>query len=331
MKVRHIILLLPAIALSASTSPYPFKGKIEPLDPAFDRLVAPGTQIEILSEGFLWAEGPVWINGGVIFSDVLGNTAYRWTPETNRADVFLRPSGLLTPALGFKAPGSNGLSHDSRGRLLLCQQGERRLARYENGTFTVLADRFEGKRFNSPNDLVVRRNGEIYFTDPPYAFDDRDQSPLREIPFQGVYRLDIDGKVSLLTKEINWPNGIAFSPDEKTLYIGASEPGYPHILAFDVRPDGTIANQRLFFDARPLANAGRLGNCDGMKVDREGNLWACGPGGILVITSRGKLLGIINTGELTANCAWGDEGSSLYLTAYKFLLRIKTLTHGAGP
>src|SRR3954471_8309710 len=164
MKRILILLLLPAVIIAADDKPHALVAKIQRLDPAFDKLVAPDATIEQLAEGFRWSEGPVWLDGGVVFSDVLANTAYRWKPGMKQAEVFLKPSGLLTPQPGFREPGSNGLTHDAQGRLLLCQHGERRVARYENGTFTSLADRYDGKRFNSPNDLAVRKNGDIYFT-----------------------------------------------------------------------------------------------------------------------------------------------------------------------
>jgi gluconolactonase len=247
-----------------------------------------------------------------------------------KPEVFLKPSGLLTPQPGFREPGCNGLTRDAQGRLLLCQHGERRIARYEQGKFTSLADRYEGKRFNSPNDLVVRRNGDIYFTDPSYGLEGINESPLKELPFNGVYRVDGAGKVTLLTKTLTFPNGIAFSPDEKIMYVGVSDSKATRVVAFDVRADGMIANERTFFDAQPLLKGADKGLVDGLKIDRDGNVWSSGPGGILVISPAGKLLGRLNTGQATANCNWGEDGSTLYITAHSFLLRIKTKTKGAG-
>ena len=229
-----------------------------------------------------------------------------------------------------REPGSNGLARDAQGRLLLCQHGARRISRFEDRTYTALAERYEGRRFNSPNDLAVRRNGDIYFTDPPYGLDKLNDSPGKEMPFNGVYRLAADGTVTLLTKSLSFPNGIGFSPDEKVLYVGLTESKNPHIQAFDVQADGTLANERLFFDARPLSKPGAPGSCDGLKIDQEGNVWTSGPGGILVITPAGKLIGRLNTGVSTANCGWGGEGGTLYITANNFLVRVKTLTKGAG-
>ena len=314
--------VLPASVMAA--------GHVESFDPSFARLVAADAKIEKLTEGYTWSEGPLWYQGGVIFSDVPENVAYRWTEGMAKAEVFVKPSGLLKPTPGIREPGSNGWTVDREGRLLVCQHGERRVARYENGEFVVLADRYDGKRFNSPNDLVVHSDGSIYFTDPPYALEGIENSPLRELPFAGVYRLSLDGTVTLLSKSLAFPNGIAFSPDEKTLYIGVSEWNAARIVAYDVQPDGTLANERVFFDAQPLASEKTPGSCDGLKVDREGNLWSSGPGGVLVINPAGKLIGRINTGVPTANCAWGDDGSVLYITANKALVRVKTLTKGAG-
>ena len=316
--------------MAASPTLRPFNGRIERFDPAFDALVAADARLEKLAEGFTWSEGPVWLDDALIFSDVPENIAYRWKPGMTKAEVFLQPSGLLTPQPGFREPGCNGLTRDAQGRLLLCQHGERRVARYANGRFTSIADRYEGKRFNSPNDLVARKNGDIYFTDPSYGLEGINESPLRELPFNGVFRVARDGKVTLLERGLTFPNGIAFSPDEKVLYVGVSDPVATRLVAYDVDPDGMIANARTFFDAQSLLNGEDKGLVDGLKVDRAGNVWSSGPGGILVISPAGKLLGRLNTGEATANCNWGDDGSTLYITAHMFLLRIKTKTKGAG-
>jgi gluconolactonase len=322
-------LCLSAIALVAAPA-VNAKPHVERMDPSFDQLVAADATIEKLAEGFTWSEGPLWFNGALLFSDVPKNTVYRWKPGADKAEVFLKPSGLLTPVAGFREPGSNGLAKDRQGRLLLCQHGERRIARYEDGKFTAVADHYDGKRLNTPNDLAVKKSGEIYFTDPPYGFDKVDDSPMKELGWHGVYRVDGDGKVTLLAKTIKYPNGVAFSPDEKTLYIGSTENGNAHIQAFDVKADGTLANERLFFDARPISKPDAPGSCDGMKVDAAGNVWSSGPGGILVINPAGKLIGRVNTGVSTSNCAWGDDGSTLYITANHEILRIKTKTKGAG-
>jgi gluconolactonase len=330
LKTVPLLLLTSLVAFAADDKPHPFVGKIERLDPAFDKLVAPSATIEKLAEGFRWSEGPTWFDGGVVFSDVLANTAYQWKPGMTKAEVYLRPSGLLVATPGFREPGSNGLTKDAQGRLLLAQHGSRQIARWEKGTFATVADRYDGKRFNSPNDIAVRKSGDIYFTDPPYGLEGIVDSKLREIPFAGVYRIGKDGKVTLLEKGITFPNGIAFSPDEKTLYVSVSDSAATRIDAFDVQADGTLAKQRVFFDAQARSKQGLPGLCDGMKVDRDGNIWCTGPGGVMVISPAGKLLGVINTNEPTGNCCWGDDGSTLYITANYFLVRVKTLTKGAG-
>jgi gluconolactonase len=329
--MKHLIALLAASTTVFAQNSAEFKGSIERLDPALDALIAPDAKIEKLAEGFNWSEGPTWHEDAVVFSDVPENIAYRWKEGMKSAEVFLKPSGMTTPTPGFREQGSNGLSRDAQGRLLVCMHGDRRIARWEKGVFTTIADRFEGKRFNSPNDMAVRKNGDIYFTDPPYGLDKGDSSPLKELPFNGVFRVNTKGEVALVTKDVNWPNGIGFSPDEKILYVAVSDGKAPRVMAYDVQPDGSVTNERVFFDALKARKDGDKGSCDGMKVDALGNVWATGPGGVLVISPAGKLLGRILTGQATGNCCWGGpDGSTLYITADMFLVRVKTLTKGAG-
>lgn len=331
MKRLLPFLLSPALAFAADSAPHAFNMKIERLAPEFDALIPANAQIEKCAEGFDWSEGPTWFKESLVFSDVPQNVIFQWKPGQTAATEFMRPSGMLTPRPGFKEPGSNGLGVDVQGRLLICQHGERRVARVEkDGSQTALADRFEGRHFNSPNDLALRKNGDIYFTDPPYGLEGGNKSPIKELAWNGVYRIAADGKVSLLIKDLTFPNGIAFSPDEKILYVAISDGEAPRIMAYDVQADGSVANGRVFFDARPLAAPDRKGNPDGMKVDAKGNVFSTGPGGVLVISPAGKHLGTINTGEQTGNCAWGDDGSTLYITADMFLARVKTATKGAG-
>lgn len=325
-----LLLLACATPLSALAAGA-FHGTIERFDPQFDRLVAPGVAIEQVADGIQWAEGPVWYHGALVFSDPPANIARRWRPGMVKPEVFLQPSGWDHPAPGFREPGSNGLAVDRQGRLLLCQDGARRIARYAHGRFTTLADRYNGRRFNSPNDLAVRRNGDIYFTDPPYGLEGVERSPRRELPFDGVYRIGADRVVTLLIRNLKFPNGIAFSPDETFLYVNVSEPHATRIMRYPLRPDGTLGAGEKFFDAHSAPELrGRPGVFDGLKVDRAGDLWTSGPGGILVISPGGRLLGRLRTGVPTANCAWGEDGSVLYITADHFLLRLQTLTKGAG-
>jgi len=240
----------------------------------------------------------------------------------------MKPSGFTGVGAYSGEPGSNGLTLDPQGRLVLCEHGDRRVARVETGGGKkTLVDGYQGKRFNSPNDLVFKSNGDLYFTDPPYGLPKQAEDPTRELDFCGVYRLTLDGKLTLLTRELTRPNGIAFSPDEKTLYVAQSDPKSAIIMAFPVQGDGTIGKGRILIDE--TATVGKVpGLPDGLKVDRAGNLFATGPGGVHVLSPEGKPLGRIETGEATANCAWGDDGSTLYITADMYLCRVKTKTKG---
>ena len=309
----------------------PTLGKIERLDPRFDQLIPRDAVLEKLAEGFQWSEGPVWIREGgyVLFSDIPRNAVMKWK-EGEGLSRFLKPAGYTGATPRGGESGSNGLTLDAQGRLVLCQHGDRRMARLEKDRgFTTLCDRYQGKRFNSPNDAVFKSNGDLYFTDPPYGLVKGADDPARELPFCGVYRLSAGGKVTLLTDRMARPNGIAFSPDEKILYVAQSDPQMPVWMAFDVKPDGMIANGRVFADARSWPK--RLqGLPDGMKVDRQGNLFCTGPGGVNVFAPDGALLGRINPDQPTANCCFGGDGSTLYVTANMYLCRIKTNTKGMG-
>jgi gluconolactonase len=302
---------------------------IERFDPALDALVDSAARVDTVCEGFVWSEGPVWKDGALFFSDVPANILYRWSPGSKQAEVFLEPSGGIAASPDFVEPGSNGLALDREGRLLLCQHGARRVVRLEsdNRTQTVLTDRFEGRRLNNPNDLVVHSSGAICFTDPSYGFRERDASPLKEIPWNGVYRIAPDRSLSLLTKELPFPNGLAFSPDEKILYVAVSDAVSPRIVAFDVRENGLLGSGRLFFDAVPLLKRGFKGTCDGLKVDADGNVFTTAPGGVSVLSATGKHLGNILLG-VTSNCNWGDDGSTLYVTADDRVCRVRTRTRG---
>lgn len=315
---------------------YPAFGSVERLAPEFDQLVAPGVELEKLAEGFNWSEGPTWLRRekAVVFSDVPENKVWRWS-EQEGLTLFLQPSGYTGTAQKFREQGSNGLITDRAGNLILCQHGDRRISRLVSrqgteGVFEPLASYHNYRRFNSPNDVVLARNGDLYFTDPPYGLEGLNRSPLKEIMVNGVYLRRKSGEVVLLTGEMTFPNGIALSPDEKTLYVNQSDGNAPIIRAFDVQTDGTLANSRVFFDCKPLSQPGRPGGPDGLKVDLKGNIWTTGPGGVLVITPEGKHLGTLLTGTPTGNCCWGDDGSTLYITADMHLLRIRTLVKGIG-
>jgi gluconolactonase len=312
---------LPTLLFAASTAfaAEPIQYSVERLDAALDSLIASDAKFEVLSTGYQWSEGPVWFKDRIVFSDVPSNVAYAWKVGDAQAPEFLRPSGTDTPS---KRQGSNGLAVDPKGTLLLCQHGDRRVAALVGGRFSPLATHFEGKRFNSPNDLAVAKDGTIYFTDPPYGLGDEKA----ELDFHGVYKIAPDGKVSLVTKAVQWPNGIALSLDEKTLYLAVSDSKNPRVCA--LQPDGS--NLRDLFLASSLKAHGRPGLCDGLKVDAKGNLWTTGPGGVLILSPEGRHLGSLLLGQPSANLAWGEDGHTLYITSKDRLLKVHTKVKGAG-
>ncbi len=301
-------------------------GRIERLDPALDTIIAAGAVIERLADGFDWAEGPVWRASGryLLFSDVPRNAIYRWQ-ESAGLSVFMRPAGYTGPNPPGRELGSNGLTFDANDSLVMADHGNRQIARLDEATFTktALANRYQGKRLNSPNDLAYRSNGDLYFTDPPFGLRRLDADSAKELTHNGVYRLTRSGELSLVTKDLPFPNGIAFSPDEKTLYVANADSKRPIWMAYTVQSDGSLANGRVFFDATEMVRAGGNGVPDGMKVDAAGNVFAAGPGGVLILSPAGKHLGTIVTGQATANCAFGDGGTTLYITANDQLLRVR--------
>ena len=329
---------LAAVAVLLATSSargqqYPSVGRIERLDPAMDALVPRDARIEKLAEGFRWSEGPVWRKSGgyLLFSDIPSNTINKWK-EGEGLTVYLRPAGYTGPTPFGRELGSNGLTFDAQDRLVMADHGNRQIARLNDSIFTKtpLADHYQGKRFNSPNDLVFHPNGDLYFTDPPYGLDGINQSKAKELSFNGVYRLTPSGTLTLVIKDLTFPNGIGISPDARTLYVSVSDPQRPVWMAYDLHPDGSVGRGRVFFDASRLVAQGRSGLPDGLKIDRSGNIFAAGPGGILVFSPAGRHLGTIMTGERTANEAFGDDGSTLFMTADSKLLRIRLSTKGSG-
>ncbi|WP_229204126.1 SMP-30/gluconolactonase/LRE family protein [Dyadobacter alkalitolerans] len=309
-------------------------GKIIYEDPAFEKLLAKDAKIEVLASGFEWSEGPVWVKDSsfLLFSDVPKNKVYKWD-EKSGLSVFLEPSGYTGRGVYSDEPGSNGLIIDSKGRLVSCEHGDRRISAVslKVGGKVTLADHFEGKRFNSPNDVTEHTNGSYYFTDPPYGLAKKHEDPTRETKQFGVYRIAHDGKVSLQIPDLTRPNGLAFSPDGKTLYIAQSDPEKAIIMAYQVDESGNVTRKgKLIYDATPMVKAQKPGLPDGLKIDKDGNLWSSGPGGMLIITPAGKLIGRIEMGELTSNCAWGNDGSTLYMTVDGYVCRVKTNTRGAG-
>ena len=290
-------------------------------------LISKNAKIEILAEGFGWAEGPVWIPelNGILFSDVPNNKAYLWT-EKKGLSLFLYPSGMTNHAPNNKSAGSNGLGLDSDGNLILCQHGDRSISRlnnwfFEEPKYDVLVDHFNGKWLNSPNDLVFDKQGSIYFTDPPYGLRNGDEDDLKELNFNGVFKWSAREEVKLVEKNMSRPNGIALSLDEKTAYVANSDPANDVIMAFDVLEDGFL-NGRIFFDGNILSQT-REGLFDGLKMHSSGIIFATGPGGVLLLDSMGVHLGTIMPGKKTANCSFDKDEQYLYLTSTDVLARIK--------
>jgi gluconolactonase len=336
MSLKSMLILIPAlITLACSTgsppAPAPEKpadlGVIVRLDPVFDELVPKDAQLEKVADGFTFTEGPIWRPSGVLwFSDVVGNVVRQWSPDGKVTEI-LNPGGYdgkgNLPAGGYNGP--NGMTADKDGAVLLCQHGYRRIVRISRDIkTTTVVDKYQGKRLNSPNDVVYRFDGSFYFTDPPYGLPKGDDDPAKELKFNGVFRM-ASGKVQPVIKDLSRPNGIAISPDQKTLYIGNSDEKNRIWMAYDIAAGGAVGNGRLFADVTAEKDAGVP---DGMKVDSRGNIWASGPGGIWVFSPAGKHLGTIKMPEIPANCNWGDDWKSLYITARTSLYRIKLAVAG---
>jgi len=301
----------------------------------FDDVVAADARVERLARGFTWAEGPAWVvdddgEGFLLFTDVPANRIHRWSARDG-VSVFLEPSGYDGPPLdALREAGANGLYAEPAGTVLLADSGNRALARLDprTGRKTVLARDFEGRRFNSPNDLVRRDDGAIFFTDPPYGLKDLDASPVRELPFNGVYRLDVDGRVHLIDDGLTRPNGIALSPDQRTLYVANSDPARAIWMAYALDAGGAVISRRVFADATALVGDDAPGLPDGMAVAADGTVFATGPGGVLVFAPDGTRLGRIETGSAVANVAFGDDGRTLYLAADDSLARVRLRISG---
>ncbi|WP_430928701.1 SMP-30/gluconolactonase/LRE family protein [Polaribacter marinivivus] len=298
-------------------------GYLEKLDEDFDKHVPVSTKIEVISEGYSWTEGPVWVpkEQFLLFSDVPQNINYKWT-EKEGATEFLNPSGYTKDSL--KLPGSNGLFLDNTGHLILCQTGDRAIAKYTGSyanpksNFEVLASTFEGKRFNAPNDLTIDKKGNIYFTDPNFGLPEG----TKEIPYQGVFKINTKGEISLLTDKWNAPNGIGISPDNTKLYIANSEPAL--FVSYDLSEDGKLSNEKIVLDMRPALEKSISKQLpDGMAIKKDGTIFQTGPDGIFVINKNGKHLGTIKTDKLTSNCAFNEDESVLYVSCHQLILRIK--------
>ena len=329
-RMRLAVLLFPlaiAVACGGPDEPAaPGAGAILRVDPRLDALVPADARIEKLADGFVFTEGPVWIQSEsrLLFSDVRANAIYQWT-EAEGASAFIDPvfEGDVT---GRRSVSSNGLTLDAEGRLIICEHGNRLISRLEaDGTRTTLVDNYQGGRLNSPNDAVYSTDGWLYFTDPPYGLEGLEESPMRELDFNGIYRLSPDGELELLFADQTRPNGIALSPDERTLYVANSDADDKVWYAYDLGEDG-LSNQRVFYDVNDQTAPGAA---DGMTVDLAGHIFATGPGGVWIFAPDGTHLGTIQLDEVVANAAWGDDGRTLYMTASTGLYRIRLTTEGA--
>lgn len=304
------------------------KYEIERWDDRLDAVVGSAIQLEVLAEGMDWTEGPLWIEEHqmLLFCDIPPNRIYRWTEEGG-TELYLTPSGYTQDTPRGGEVGSNGLLLDPDGHLVLCQHGDRRMAKMDaplaapKPAYVTLVDNYQGKKLNSPNDAVYRSNGDLYFTDPPYGLEKNVNDPLKEIPFQGVYRLTPDGDVALLLDSLTRPNGIAFLPDENTIIIANSDPGKVHWYAYNVDDQGLLRNGRIFFDASEASRLA-MGMPDGLKVDARGNVFATGPGGIWIFNSSGEALGRIRIHQLVSNVSLSNDGKKIYATADGEVLRI---------
>jgi gluconolactonase len=304
-------------------------GSVERLDAALDRVVSTGARIEKLASGFRFVEGPAWnaAEGTLFFSDPNANTIYRYDPDGALA-IFRTKSGYKGLDIGrYHQPGSNGLAFDRDGRLTIDEHGNRRVTRLEkNGELSVLADRYQGKRLNSPNDLVYKSDGALYFTDPPFGLPQTYDAPQKELPFSGIFRLS-NGALQLLSQELAGPNGLAFSPDERFLYVTNWETARKVVLRFPVKADGSLDAPATFLDLSGVAGEEAL---DGIKVDSLGNVFVSGPGGVWIVSPEGKKLGVLRVGELPANFAWGDrDRKALYMTGRSGLYRVRLNVPGA--
>ncbi len=324
------IALFMMISLTACTSQAPKEpSQIERYDASLDQIISADATVEVIATGYDWSEGPLWLEelDMLLFSDVPQNTIYQWT-EADSASVYLSPSGYTDtlPRAGEREPGSNGLLLNKEGQLVLCQHGDRRVALMQaplnapKPDFVTIAATYQGKRFNSPNDAVFDKQGNLYFTDPPYGLPQQMDDPAKELPFQGVYKVAPNGAVTLLVDSLTRPNGIALSPDEKSLFVANSDPERARWYRFELG-DSTVVSGKIFYDVTDLT-ANEKGLPDGMKIDANGNVFATGPGGVFIFNSEGKMLGKIKFEAATSNCALADNDKTLYVTNDMNIIRI---------
>jgi len=323
--IIHVIILLCA----CNSRDMKTIGAIEQADSSLDSILHKDAPIEIIAEGFDWSEGPLWIpaHNMLLFSDIPKNKVCKWTADKG-LETYLTPSGYTGATPRGGELGSNALILDLQGRLVLCQHGDRRMARMDApldkpaSKFISLADNYGGKKFNSPNDAIIRSNGDLFFTDPPYGMEKQNEDPARELPFHGVFKIAADGKVTLLTDSLTRPNGLALTPDEKTLIVANSDPNKAIWYMFDLGENDSLVNPRILRDVTAEGKK-EGGSPDGFKIDRKGNIFATGPGGVWIFNSSGKLLGKIKVPVATSNCALAEDDKVLYITASKYVLRVK--------
>lgn len=323
------LLLMLFLGITISCNQTKTIGSIERIDPALDAIILKDAKVEIIAEGFEWSEGPLWIEDRnmLLFSDVPANTVYKWTEQKGK-EIYLKPSGYTGLVQRGGETGSNGLLLNKEGKLVLCQHGNRQMAMMDAAlddpkpVFKTIAGAYRSKKFNSPNDAVYRSNGDLFFTDPPYGLEKNMDDPLKELPFQGVYKVNTKGEVKLLTDSITRPNGIAFMPGEKTLMIGNSDGEKPFWYVYDLDANDSLINPRIFYDP-PGAAKLEQGGHDGMKTDKNGNVFATAEGGVWILNRNGKLLGKIKIPGRTSNCALTADEKTLFITADMYVLRVK--------
>ena len=327
---RQLLMLTIGVCVFLScTHKYKTIGSIERIEPAFDSIISSNATPEIIADGFAWSEGPLWIESKkmLLFSDIPNNTVYKWT-EAKGKEVYLKPSGYTGSVARGGETGSNALVLSGDGKLVLCQHGNRQMAMMDadidnpKPVYKTIAATYQSKKFNSPNDAIYRSDGTLFFTDPPYGLEKNMDDPLKEIPFQGVYKVDVSGNVKLLTDSISRPNGIAFMPGEKTLLVANSDSTKPVWYMFDVDANDSLVNQRIFYDASVEAKKEK-GLPDGMKIDKKGNIFATGPGGVWVFDQAGKVLGKIKIPVSCSNIALTPDEKTLFITADMYVLRLK--------
>lgn len=329
LRLLFSVTIISSACNSTSQTTYKTIGSIERTDPALEEIISKDAIVEIIADGFEWSEGPLWVDAHkmLLFSDIPRNSIYKWT-EAKGKELYLQPSGFTGAGEGGREPGSNGLLLNSKGQLVLCQHGDRQIALMDapldspRADYITIANNYQGKKFDSPNDAVYRSNGDLFITDPPYGLPGYIDDTSKAAPYQGVYKIAADGAVSLLVDSIKRPNGIAFLPGEKTLIVANSEAPVLGWYAFDIAANDSLINPRMFHDATEAGKTDK-GGPDGLKVDSRGNVFATGPGGVWIFDKNAKVLGKIRVPEACSNVALADNDKTLYITADMYVLRVK--------